>query len=60
MEINVKTPRLSFFLGALAGAAIATLVFTILRGRSGAVFSPYAIAPPEGGEKEGEYELFVG
>ena len=56
----MKTSRLGFVLGALTGAALATLFFVLFRERPETSFSPYAIAPPEGGETDGEHELFVG
>ncbi len=55
----MKAPRLDFFLGALAGAALGALLVVLLRRRRERPCVPYA-TPPKGGEREGEHELFVG
>ena len=55
----MKTSPVSFLLGALTGAALATLLFVLLRERP-AAYSPSTLAPPEGGEVDGDHELFVG
>lgn len=55
----MKRSPFGFLLGALTGAALATLLFVLFRERP-APYSPYAIAPPEGGETDDGHELFVG
>jgi hypothetical protein len=53
----VKTRR--FFLVALLAAGTATLLFAALR-RHREIPGPVPYARPEGGEREGEFELFIG
>jgi hypothetical protein len=56
----LKKPVCSFMLGALLGAAATVFAFALI-GRSRAIraVSPPSV-PPEGGEREGDFELFVG
>ncbi len=56
----VKTPAFNFMLGALLGAAAALFALALMgRNRAiRAVSSPSV--PPKGGEREGDFELFVG
>ncbi|MBE0602697.1 MAG: hypothetical protein IH611_03590 [Deltaproteobacteria bacterium] len=43
---------------AMLAAGAATFLFAVLRKRQAAVAVPYA--RPKGGEREGEFELFIG
>jgi hypothetical protein len=54
---KVKTRR--FFLVALLAAGTATFLFAALRRRRESP-GPVPYARPEGGEREGEFELFIG
>ncbi len=48
-----------YFLAALLGAGAVTFLFAILlRHRQTIPHVPFT--PPEGGEREGEFELFIG
>lgn len=47
-----------FFLAALLAAGAATFVYALLRRRKAE--APLLYARPEGGEREGEFELFIG
>jgi hypothetical protein len=54
---DLKTRR--FFLVTLLAAGTATILFAVLRRRRGAP-GPVPYDRPEGGEREGEFELFIG
>jgi len=43
---------------AMLAAGAATFFFALLKRREAATVSPYA--RPKGGEREGEFELFIG
>jgi len=47
-----------FMLIAMLAAGTATFLFAVLRRREQAPAAPYQ--RPEGGEREGEFELFIG
>ena len=53
----VKKSR--YFLAALLGAGVVTFLFAVLHGRR-QVTACFPPIPPEGGEREGEFELFIG
>jgi hypothetical protein len=53
----VKKSR--YFLVALLGAGVVTFLFAILHGRR-QITTCVPPIPPEGGEREGEFELFIG
>ena len=48
-----------YFLAALLAAGTATFLFAILRKRPERI-PPVPYGRPEGGEREGEFELFIG
>jgi hypothetical protein len=48
-----------YFLAALLGAGVVTFLFAVLRGRR-QITTHVPPIPPEGGEREGEFELFIG
>ncbi|HSL92372.1 MAG TPA: hypothetical protein VK863_06965 [Candidatus Limnocylindrales bacterium] len=56
MTINLKTRR--FLLVALLAGTAAFLFVAVSRRRESPIPVPYA--RPEGGEREGEFELFIG
>lgn len=56
MTINLKTRR--FLLVALLAGTAAFLFVAVSRMRESPIPVPYA--RPEGGEREGEFELFIG
>lgn len=48
-----------YFLAALLGAGTVTFLLAVLLGRR-RIVTPFPYPPPEGGEREGEFELFIG
>jgi hypothetical protein len=57
-EKYVKLDRNSFFLGAMVAAGAFTFFLALVRREKISVPPPYS--RPEGGEREGEFELFIG
>jgi hypothetical protein len=55
--MNLKAPR--FFLAALLAAGAATFLLAVLRKRQ-AESPAIPLPPPEGGEREEGFELFIG
>ncbi|MBM2828047.1 MAG: hypothetical protein HW408_579 [Actinobacteria bacterium] len=55
--MNLKAPR--FFLAALLAAGAATFLLAVLRKRQ-AESPAIPCPPPEGGEREEGFELFIG
>ncbi len=54
----MKTNRHCFFFAALVAAGALTFLLALARQGRNMIFMPYS--PPEGGEREGEFELFIG
>ncbi len=54
---TVKKSR--YFLAALLGAGAVTFLFAVLLRRR-QIIPHVPFTPPEGGEREGEFELFIG
>jgi len=48
-----------YLLAALLGAGMVTFLFAVLHGRR-QITTHFPPIPPEGGEREGEFELFIG
>jgi hypothetical protein len=57
-ETYVKLDRNSFFLGAMVAAGAFTFFLALIKRERDSVPPPYS--RPEGGEREGEFELFIG
>jgi hypothetical protein len=57
-ETRPIVKRNSLLLAALLAAGAATFLYAVLRRHREAL--PYPYARPEGGEREGEFELFIG
>ena len=58
VETGVRLRMLDLCLAALLAAGAATLFYGLLRRRAGIEAVPYA--RPRGGEREGDFELFIG
>jgi hypothetical protein len=54
----VRLRTSDFFLAALLAAGAATFVYALLRRKRAQPAVPYA--RPQGGEREGDFELFIG
>lgn len=48
-----------YFLSALLGAGTVAFLLTVLLKRR-RIVTPFPYPPPKGGEREGEFELFIG
>ncbi len=58
-SISATVKKGRYFLAALLAAGTATFLFALLRKRHERI-PPLPYARPEGGEREGEFELFIG
>jgi len=54
----VKFPRTSYFLAALVTTGALTYLLTMTKRKRTAV--PFLYSHPKGGDREGEFELFIG
>jgi len=54
----VKFPRTTYFLAALVTTGALTYLLTITKRKRTAV--PFLYSHPKGGDREGEFELFIG
>jgi hypothetical protein len=59
-ENRVKPSESCFLLGALVGAGMAALIVAILLCRPPSSVAAHPSAPPKGGERDGDFELFIG
>jgi hypothetical protein len=59
-ENRVKPSESCFLLGTLVGAGMAALIVAFLLYRSPSSVAAHPSAPPKGGEREGDFELFIG
>lgn len=57
-EIYVKFPRTFYFLAALVTTGALTFILTMAKRERAAV--PLLYSHPKGGDREGEFELFIG
>lgn len=57
-ERFLRLRKSDLFLAALLAAGAATFVYALFRRKKAA--GPFPYARPEGGEREGEFELFIG
>lgn len=58
LETSVKTHRCSYFFAALIAAGVVSLLFSVVKRDRTALSFLYS--RPVGGEKEGEFDLFIG
>lgn len=57
-ERFLRLRKSDLFLAALLAAGAATFLYALFRRKNAA--GPFPYARPEGGEREGEFELFIG
>ncbi len=54
----MKLPRTCYFLAALVTTGALTFLLTVVKREK--IASPFLYSHPKGGDREGEFELFIG